>query len=174
MQGVAVIEVLYPAALFHLGEDGVAFVQGREAFKGRALAVDEALPLATFLLYHGGDDFVGLGKVVVQQDVLEPLGDAPPAVHLLLGQTVYVVADFLVADEHQVQLLASAAVTFLRKVLQHLGVAHRGLGDVGLQILAELVVHYVDAVVSLLLYLGNHVFVQLHHVKAQEGVEAAA
>ena len=90
------------------------------------------------------NDFIGLGKVVVKVNMLEPLRNTAPAVHFLFWEFVNIVCNFFVANQHQMELKCTTAVAFLGKILQHFGIADGCLGDAGFQVFAEFVIYNIE------------------------------
>ena len=93
------------------------------------------------VLDNGGDDFVSLREIIVHVDVPEPFRHTTPTINLLLRQFIDIVADFLMGDQHKMELEFTAPSTLLREVLQHLGVRHRCAYDIRFKELRELVIH---------------------------------
>ena len=109
----------------------------------------EQIPELLIFLDDRRNNLVGLRKVIVQVDMSESFRNTTPAIDLLLRQTVDIVCDFLMGNQHQVHLIFSASIAFFCKVLKHLSIAYRCLRNVCFQILAELIVDDINASVAM-------------------------
>lgn len=108
----------------------------------------EFRPKSSIFLNYRRDDFIGLGKVVVKVDVFKALRNPSPPIDFLFRQSINVISNFFVRNQHQMNLIFATAIALFSKILQHLCIADRCLGDICLQELAEFVINDINACIS--------------------------
>lgn len=69
-------------------------------------------------------------------------------------------------ESHNVHLEGTTAVAFLRKILEHLCIAHRCRSDICFQILAELIIYNENARKAFLPKAFRCIFIEFNHVKS--------
>ena len=105
----------------------------------------ERLPSPLIFLYYIRDDLICLSEIVVEMDVFKSVGNASPAINLLLRKLIDIVGYLFMRYKHYVHLQRAASIALLRKILKHLGVTYRCLRNVRLQVFAELVIYNIYA-----------------------------
>ena len=146
---VASLYCMFYAARLHIRKDPMCLVAFCQRIEFLFMLGAEQIPELLIFLDDCCNNLVGLRKVIVQVDMSESFRNTTPAIDLLLGQSVDIVCNLLMGNQHQVHLIFSASIAFFCKVLKHLSIAYRCLRNVCFQILAELIVDDIDTRVAM-------------------------
>ena len=118
------------------------------AIKLPFMLLTEFRPKSSIFLNYRCNDFIGLGKVVVEVDMFKTLRYASPSIDFLFRQSINIIGNFFVRNQHQVDLMLATAIALFSKILQHFCIADRCLGDIRLQELAKFVINDINACIS--------------------------
>ena len=104
----------------------------------------------------------------------EPLRNTAPAIDFLLWQSVNIIGNFLVGNQHKVHLTCATTITLFCEILKHLCVADRCLRDIGFKVLTELIVYDIYTRITERLQCLNHALIQLYNIKSNKRIKGAA